>query len=71
MDVIMLDNSDNARAARAVETVRSRRPETLVEPSGGIRPERRPCRKRSAPMSSRWARTHSAPSVDIGLDHIG
>ena len=42
VDVIMLDNYDNARAARAVETVRSRRPGTLVELSGGIRLERLP-----------------------------
>ena len=72
VDVIMLDNFDNARAARAVETVRSRRPETLVELSGGIRLERLPqLQAIGADVISMGALTHSAPSVDIGLDHIG
>ena len=71
VDVIMLDNFDNQRAALAVQKVRSERPETIVELSGGIDLNRLPqLQAIGADVISMGALTHSAPSVDLGLDHL-
>lgn len=71
VDVVMLDNFDDQRAAAAVARVRQVRPETVVELSGGITLDRLPrLQALGADFVSMGALTHSAPSVDIGLDHI-
>ena len=71
VDVIMLDNFDNERAALAVQKVRRERPDTIVELSGGIDLNRLPqLQAIGADVISMGALTHSAPSVDLGLDHL-
>lgn len=71
VDVIMLDNFDNQRATLAVQKVRAERPETIVELSGGIDLNRLPqLQAIGADVISMGALTHSAPSVDLGLDHL-
>jgi len=71
VDVVMLDNFDNARATAAVHRIRQRRPETVVELSGGIGLERlSELQATGVDVISMGALTHSAPSVDIGLDHL-
>ncbi len=71
VDVIMLDNFDNQRAALAVQKVRRERPDTIIELSGGIDLKRLPqLQVIGADVISMGALTHSAPSVDLGLDHL-
>ena len=71
VDVIMLDNFDNERAALAVQKVRRERPDTIVELSGGIDLNRlSQLQAIGADVISMGALTHSAPSVDLGLDHL-
>ncbi len=71
VDVIMLDNFDNQRAALAVQKVRRERPDTIIELSGGIDLNRLPqLQAIGADVVSMGALTHSAPSVDLGLDHL-
>jgi nicotinate-nucleotide pyrophosphorylase (carboxylating) len=71
VDVIMLDNFDDGRVASAVARVRSLRPQTVIELSGGITLDRLPrLQALGADVISMGALTHSAPSVDIGLDHL-
>jgi len=68
-DVVMLDNFSNDRVAAAVERVRSVRPQTLVEISGGVTEERLPSLQAlGADLVSMGALTHAARAVDIGLD---
>lgn len=68
-DVVMLDNFDDAEVREAVALVREHRPEMLVELSGGITRERLPrLQALGADIISMGALTHSAVSVDIGLD---
>ena len=68
----MLDNFCNERVAEAVTRVRARRPQTIVELSGGITLDRLPSLQAlGVDVISMGALTHSAPSVDIGLDHLG
>jgi len=70
-DVVMLDNFNNAEVVEAVAYIRSRRPEVLVELSGGIRLERLPSlQELGVDFISMGALTHSATSVDIGLDFL-
>ena len=67
----MLDNFNNERAAAAVLRIRQRRPEMVVELSGGIALDRLPSLQATGvDVISMGALTHSAPSVDIGLDHL-
>jgi nicotinate-nucleotide pyrophosphorylase (carboxylating) len=69
VDVVMLDNFDDERALAAIKLIRAKRPETVVELSGGITLERLPrLQALGADLISMGALTHSAPSVDIGLD---
>ena len=69
VDVLMLDNFDDARALQAIKLIRAKRPETVVELSGGITRQRLPrLQALGADLISMGALTHSAPSVDIGLD---
>ena len=71
VDVIMLDNFDDQRAIQAVQRIRAERPETIVELSGGIDLKRLPrLQAIGADVISMGALTHSAPSVDLGLDHL-
>ena len=71
VDVVMLDNFDNQRVAAAVQKIRAERPEMVVELSGGITMERLPTLQAlGADVVSMGALTHSAPSVDIGLDYV-
>ena len=70
-DVVMLDNFTNAEVVEAVTYIRSERPEVLVELSGGIRLERLPSLQQlGVDFISMGALTHSATSVDIGLDFL-
>lgn len=65
-DAIMLDNFDDAAVARAVALVRGR---ALIEVSGGVDRQRIPAlAKLGVDAISIGALTHSAGSVDIGLD---
>ena len=69
-DVIMLDNFDNDAVETAVAYARehAKRP-TILEASGGITLERIPTLATlGVDVISVGALTHSAPSVDIGLD---
>lgn len=69
-DIIMLDNFDNDAVTKAVAYARAnaKRP-TLLEASGGINLERIPTLATlGVDVISVGALTHSAPSVDIGLD---
>lgn len=69
-DIIMLDNFDNEAVKEAVAYARENatRP-TILEASGGITLERIPTLATlGVDVISVGALTHSAPSVDIGLD---
>jgi len=71
-DMVMLDNMDPARAADAVERVRSRPGSTPVEVSGRITLETAAAYARAGvDFISVGAITHSAPVLDIGLDLAG
>jgi nicotinate-nucleotide pyrophosphorylase (carboxylating) len=67
-DVVLLDNFDDARVAEAVQQVAGR---ALVEVSGGITIERIELLARAGvDVISVGALTHSAGSMDLGLDWI-
>lgn len=66
---VLLDNMGPDDARRAVEAVRSRRPEVLVEISGGVTLDTiGPLSTVGADCISVGAITNSAPVLDIGLD---
>lgn len=70
-DIVLLDNFDDAMVQEAVAMNRARTPKAILEASGGITLER--IARLSAlgvDVISVGALTHSAPSVDIGLDWI-
>lgn len=68
VDVVLLDNFDDAMVADAVRIVGGR---ACVEVSGGITLDRVPTLARAgAEVISVGALTHSAPAVDLGLDWI-
>lgn len=68
VEVIMLDNLDDASIAEAVRRIAGR---ARVEISGGIRLDRLPMlRTLGADCVSVGALTHSAPAVDISLDMV-
>ncbi|MDD9946928.1 MAG: carboxylating nicotinate-nucleotide diphosphorylase [Myxococcales bacterium] len=65
-DVVMLDNFSDEALARGVEAALGK---ALIEVSGGITPDRvRKLSEAGADVISIGALTHSAGSVDIGLD---
>jgi nicotinate-nucleotide pyrophosphorylase (carboxylating) len=65
-DIVLLDNFDDEATARAVQLNAGR---ALLEASGGITLERvRKLGELGIDVISVGALTHSAPSVDIGLD---
>ncbi len=65
-DIIMLDNMDNTTIEKALKIIGGR---ALTEASGGITLDRLPSMSNMAlTYISVGALTHSAPSVDIGLD---
>lgn len=65
-DAIMLDNFDDESVARAVEIVKNR---AIIEVSGGVDKQRIPALAQlGVDAISIGALTHSAGSVDLGLD---
>lgn len=69
VDIVLLDNMDDATVEKAVARARSVAPSVLVEASGGITLDR--VAKLSAlgvDAISVGALTHSAPAADVGLD---
>ncbi len=68
--LVMLDNETPAEAARGVALVRSRAGDgVLVEVSGGVDLETAPAfAAAGADLVSVGSLTHSAPSLDLGLD---
>ncbi|ACY18508.1 carboxylating nicotinate-nucleotide diphosphorylase [Haliangium ochraceum] len=68
-DVVLLDNMSPARVAAAAERAHARG--VLVEVSGGIRLDTVAAyAEAGADVISAGALTHSAPSVDLGLDAV-
>ncbi len=67
-DIIMLDNFDDERVARAVETIAGR---AIIEVSGGITLERvHTLGTLGVDVISVGALTHSSPSVDLALEWL-
>ena len=68
-DIVLLDNFDDEMVKRAVALNRARTPRAILEASGGITLERiGRLASLGVDVISVGALTHSAPSVDIGLD---
>jgi nicotinate-nucleotide pyrophosphorylase (carboxylating) len=68
VDVVLLDNFDDASVGEAVRQVAGR---ALVEVSGGITPDRVPALAQAGvDVISVGALTHSARAVDLGLDWL-
>jgi nicotinate-nucleotide pyrophosphorylase (carboxylating) len=68
---ILLDNFDVDRCRRAVELIRTRAPGTVIEASGGLSLERAAAfAATGVDYLAVGALTHSAPSLDIGLDAL-
>jgi nicotinate-nucleotide pyrophosphorylase (carboxylating) len=66
IDAVLLDNMSHAQLAEAVRLVNGR---VLTEASGGIRPETvRAVAEAGVDMISVGYLTHSAPTLDLGLD---
>jgi nicotinate-nucleotide pyrophosphorylase (carboxylating) len=66
VDVVLLDNMDLETLREAVRRARGR---ALTEASGGIRPEDvRAIAETGVDLISLGWLTHSAPSLDVGLD---
>jgi nicotinate-nucleotide pyrophosphorylase (carboxylating) len=66
VDVVMLDNMDEATMRRAVEMVAGR---MLIEASGGITPETvARVAATGVDLISSGALTHSVKALDLGLD---
>lgn len=69
VDIVLLDNMDDATVAKALARVREVSPRTLVEASGGITLARiTALAELGVDAISVGALTHSAPAADIGLD---
>ncbi|MBV9788834.1 MAG: nicotinate-nucleotide diphosphorylase (carboxylating), partial [Chloroflexi bacterium] len=67
-DVILLDNMEPAQLRAAVELIDGR---ALAEASGGVNLETvRGLAEAGVDLISVGALTHSAPSLDIGLDFV-
>jgi nicotinate-nucleotide pyrophosphorylase (carboxylating) len=68
---ILLDNFDVERCRQAVELIRTRAPGTIVEASGGLSLDRAAAYAvTGVDYLAVGALTHSAPSLDIGLDAL-
>ncbi len=68
---VLLDNMTPAEVARCAALARSERPGVLVEVSGGVSLEHIGAYAAAGPdMISVGALTHSAPSLDLGLDLV-
>jgi nicotinate-nucleotide pyrophosphorylase (carboxylating) len=68
-DAVLLDNMSPEEVAEAVEMARSRRPDVLVEVSGGVNLETvRRYAEAGPDLISAGALTHSARAVDISLE---
>jgi nicotinate-nucleotide pyrophosphorylase (carboxylating) len=68
-EIVLLDNFDDAMVQQAVAINRVRTPRAILEASGGITLERvARLAALGVDVISVGALTHSAPSVDIGLD---
>ncbi len=68
-DVVMLDNFTNEEVMEAARYIRAKRPDVLIELSGGMTLERLPSlQSLDIDLVSMGALTHGARSVDIGLD---
>jgi len=66
---VLLDNMDPARVAACVARIRTTRPETFVEASGGITVATAPAyAKAGVDAVSSGALTHSVRVLDLGLD---
>jgi nicotinate-nucleotide pyrophosphorylase (carboxylating) len=71
VDMVLLDNMDAATLKRAVALRDARRPSVLLEASGGINLDNVwEIARSGVDYLSVGALTHSAPSVDIGLDAL-
>ena len=71
VDVILLDNMDDAMLAAAVARSRARDPRVLLEASGNINPERiRAIRGLGLDFVSAGGLVHQARWVDLGLDVV-
>jgi len=67
-DVIMLDNMAEDKMKKAVNAIRTKRPEVLIEASGNINLENvRRVAETGVDLISIGALTHSAPAADISL----
>jgi nicotinate-nucleotide pyrophosphorylase (carboxylating) len=72
VDILLLDNMDDAGLRRAVETVRARAPRLKLEASGNMDLERaRRIRGIGLDFISVGALTHSVRAMDISLDIVG
>jgi nicotinate-nucleotide pyrophosphorylase (carboxylating) len=70
-DVIMLDNMPVDRMYKAVDLIHRKRPEVIIEASGGISLENvRSIASTGVDLISVGAITHSAPAVDISMEII-
>ena len=71
VDVVLLDNMSLDQLRQAVSLRSARRPSLLLEASGGVRLETvRAIAETGVDFVSAGALTHSAKSVDIGLDAV-
>lgn len=67
-DVIMLDNMDEEKMKKAVQTIRAKRPEVVIEASGNIGLENvRTVAETGVDLISIGELTHSARAADISL----
>jgi nicotinate-nucleotide pyrophosphorylase (carboxylating) len=70
-DIVLLDNFDDGMVQKAVAINRARTPRAILEASGGVTLERIALLASfGVDVISVGALTHSAPSVDIGLDWL-
>ena len=67
-DIIMLDNFRSAEFTKLSEELKKKRPEILIEASGGITPDNVVEYARGADIISLGWLTHSAKSVDFSMD---
>jgi nicotinate-nucleotide pyrophosphorylase (carboxylating) len=67
-DIIMLDNMTPHRIKKAVDLIRSRKPDILIEASGNVNLENvRKIAETGVDLISVGAVTHSAPAADISM----
>jgi len=67
-DIIMLDNMDVKSMKKAVEIIRQKSPDVMIEASGNMNPENiREVAETGVDLISVGALTHSAPAADLSL----